>query len=186
MFDIRSHRSSDSGVHAQRATPVGVRYAVLTLIAASLVVWVWDRPWSRSFGAIISSTRIHEVVVRAGLQPTGYFYEQITGLKGVEVTRPGCPAPVAILPVMAAYAEIAPDALIYRVGDYTVTYAYDGNLYSTRWISYRLGIMAIWRRLASLVSGTDSKSLYYYMKIWTPQGCQGLTPAEAELLRNAD
>ena len=186
MFDIRSHCASNSIINAQRATPIGVRYAVLTLITVSLVVWVWNRPWSRSSEAIASSDRIRGDIVRAGLEPTGYFREQFTGLKGIEIARPGCPAPTAILPVMFGNLELPPDALSYRAGDYTITYAFDGNLYAAKWISYRLEITAIWRRLASLISGTDSKSLHYYMKIWTPHSCQGLTSQEAERLRDSD
>jgi hypothetical protein len=87
---------------------------------------------------------------------------------------------------MAAQAEMAPDELSYRDGDYDIAYAFDGNLYSPKWISYRLGIMSVWRRATSLALGSDPDSLRYYMKIWTPRGCQGLTQEEVERLRQAD
>ncbi len=129
---------------------------------------------------------MREIITRAGLQPTGNFHEPITGLEGFEVARSGCPAPIAVLPVMAANAEMAPGELSYRDGDYNIAYAFDGNLYAPDWISYRLGIMSAWRRVTSLALGSDPDSVRYYMKIWTPRGCQGLTQEEVERLREAD
>jgi hypothetical protein len=186
MFDIRGHRASDSFVNAQHATTTAVRYAVLTLIIFSIVVWVWNRPWSASSEAIVSPDRILAIMVGAGLQPTSYFEERFTGLEGIEVARPGCPRSMAILPVAFGNLELPPDALSYRWEDYDVAYAFDGDLYSTRWASYRLRIVAIWRRLASLVTNSTHRPLSYYFKIWTPRGCKGLMHIEAERLRNAD
>jgi hypothetical protein len=186
MFDIRSHRDPNSTVNARHAATAGVRYAALILIVLSVAIWIWNRPWSISLEAIASPERIRGIILRAGLQPTGNFQERFTGLEGIEVASPTCSTPIAILPVMFGKLELPADSLSYRPGAYDVAYVFDGNLYSGRWISYQLGIVAVWRRLTSLISGKDSKSLHYYMKVWTPRGCPGLTPGEVERLRAAE
>jgi hypothetical protein len=186
MSDISGHRAPDSFVEAPRWTRAGLRYAVLILIAACVVVWICSRPWTKSLQATVSSDRILEVIARAGLQPTGYFHEPATGLVGVEISAKECPQPVALLPAMVGDIELAPDELSYRDGDYQVAYAFNGNLYPPRWISYRLEVIATWRRLISLASGSDPERLRYYMKIWTPSGCQGLTSQELARLRDVD
>jgi hypothetical protein len=157
----------------------------VTLIAVSAAVWMLNRPWGGSAEAFESSDRVRGFIVRAGLQPAGRFQEPITGLEGVEIARRDCSQPAAILPVMIKDTELGPSELSYRPGDYDVAYAFDGDLYSPSWISYRLEVVAMWHRLTSLVSGSDPDRLRYYMKIWTPRGCQGLTPQEAERLRDA-
>ena len=151
-----------------------------------LVVWICNRSLTKPFQPTAPLDRIAEVIVRAGLQPVGYFHEPATGLVGIEVSMKDCSQPVALLPAMIGDMELAPDELSYRDGDYQVAYAFDGSLYPEKWISYRLEVISTWRRLAALVSRSNSERLQYYMKIWTPFGCPGLTSEEVGRLRDAD
>jgi hypothetical protein len=114
------------------------------------------------------------------------FREQITGVEGVEIDRPGCARPTALLAVEIRSAEVAPGDLTYGDGSYRVSYAFDGNIYSPPGISYKLGIVAILHRLRSLAVGADSRVLSYYYKIWTPGDCAQLSRAEIERLHDAD
>ncbi len=125
-------------------------------------------------------------MARAGLELTGHFVEPVTGLDGVEISKPGCSQPLALLPVLAWNAEVAPDALRYRDGAYNIAYAYDGNLYSAAWITYGFGVVSRLSRLKALAEGSDPRRLTYYFKVWTPQFCEGLTAADVERLRDAD
>jgi hypothetical protein len=186
MFEFLSHRAPDLVGPAPRSAPAAIRFGVLILIVVSAVVWVSSRDWNGTSEAPVSAQRIGELVARAGLQPIGYFHEPITGLQGVEISRLGCPKPVALLPVHSMNAEIAPGALRYSDGGYSVAYAFDGGIYSASGISYKIGVIALLRRLTSIVARSDTKHLAYYFKIWTPRGCAELTSAEVERLRDAD
>ncbi len=186
MFDTRRDRVADGFVAAQHATRAGLRYTALILVAVCLVVWICNRPWTKPFQPTAPLDRVAEVIVRAGLQPVGYFHEPATWLLGTEVSMKDCSQPVALLPAMIGDMELAPDELSYRDGDYQIAYAFDGSLYPESWISYRLEVIATWRRLTALFSRSESERLHYYTKIWTPIGCHGLTSDDVARLRDAD
>jgi hypothetical protein len=156
------------------------------LIVVSVGVWLCNRNWNETSAETVSPDRIREVIVRAGLKPSGSFYEQITGAEGIEIDRPGCEKLTALLAIQIRNAEIAPAAFSFGDGGYRVSYAFDGEIYSPSWISYKLGVFAVLHRLRSLAGGVDPRVLSYYFKIWTPRACEGLTPAEVERLRDAD
>ena len=186
MSDIRGHRFADPLVDAQPAASPIIRYLALALVVVSTFVWIGNRGWSARPEDAVSVAQIREVLQRAGFQPTGTFSEQITGAEGVEALSPSCSTPLAFLPVLFSNTEIAPDALQYGDGGYSVAYAFDGALYPENAVSLRTGIAAEWKRLKSLFVGSNERRLAYYLKIWTPNACATLTPVDAKRLADAE
>ena len=159
-----------------------LRYSVILLIVVAFAGGIWTRYLSTSSIQAASSVGIRP---NSGLQITGTFAESLADLTGFEVSFPNCPHPLAILPVPASFTAIIPTEYRYRRGEYDISYVYKGNVYREAWISYKLSLLSTFYRLQSLLGLVEARQFAYYLKIWTPSGCPGISTPEASSLERS-
>jgi hypothetical protein len=162
-----------------------LRYGVILIIAAALAGGIWARCLSTSPVQAASPVEIHPLPENSGLQVTGTFDVPVGGLTGFEVSFPNCPRPLAILPVPAGFISIIPTEYRYRRGEYDISYVFNGNVYPETWISYKLSLLGTFYRFQALFGLLEARQFAYYLKIWTPSGCRGISNAEASALERA-
>jgi hypothetical protein len=80
---------------------------------------------------------------------------------------------------------IIPTEYRYRRGEYDISYVYNGNVYPEAWISYKLSLLSTFYRFQALLGLGEARQFAYYLKIWTPSGCRGISNAEASALERA-
>jgi hypothetical protein len=159
-----------------------LRYSVMLIIVAALAGGIWTRYFYTPSVQPASSVELNPTLVNSGLQVTGTFDEPVGGLTGFEVSFPNCPRPLAILPVTASFTAIIPTEYRYRRGDYDISYVYKENVYPEAWISYKLSLLRTFYQLQSLLGLMEARQFAYYLKIWTPSGCHGISNSEASAL----
>jgi hypothetical protein len=155
----------------------GARYATIVVIIAASAGGVWARAQihvDRGPDAVLED--IKRSSESSGLRVIGSFQEPLTGKPGLEISFPGCQRPVGLFPVTSFYTEIAPTAFGYESGQYSVSYLYEGHVYSESWITYKLSGLRLLLRTLSFLHKTSENSYSTYMKIWTPVDCAGLSP----------
>jgi hypothetical protein len=159
-----------------------LRYSVTLIIAAALAGGIWTRNVYPPPSQAASIVEIHPTLENSGLQITGRFDEPVGGLTGFEVSFPNCARPRAILPVPTRLMTIIPTEYRYHPGEYDISYAYNGNVYAETGINYRLGFLSIFYRIKSLFDLRRPTQFAYFLKIWTPSSCRGISNAEASAL----
>ena len=162
-----------------------LRYGVILIIVAAFAGGIWTRYLYTASVQPASSVEINPALVNSGLQVTGTFDVPVGGLSGFEVSFPDCTEPLAILPVPALYMAIIPTEYRYRPGNYDISYVYNGKVYPEPWISYKLSLLGTFYRLQAMFSLIEARQFAYYLKIWTPSGCRGISNAEASTLERA-
>jgi hypothetical protein len=78
--------------------------------------------------------------------------------------------------------SIIPTEYRYRPGAYNIAYVYSGNIYPEERIGYRLGLLNSILRFEALLGLVDRKRFAFYLKIWTPKECGGISNFEASSL----
>ncbi len=159
-----------------------LRYSVILIIAVAFAGGILTRYLYTPSVQPASSVEIIPTLVNSGLQVTGTFDEPIGGLTGFEVSFPDCPHPLAILPVPAGLSAIIPTEYRYRRGEYDISYVYKGNVYPEVWISYKLSLLNTFYRFQALLGLVEARQFAYYLKIWIPSGCRGISNSEASSL----
>jgi hypothetical protein len=162
-----------------------LRYSVILIIVVAFAGGIWTRYLNTPPVQTAASMESHPPLEDSGFQVTGTFDVPVGGLSGFEVSFPNCPHPIAILPVPARYMAIIPTEYRYRQGEYDISYVYNGNIYPETGISYRLGLMSTFYRFQALLGLGEARQFAYYLKIWTPSGCRGISNAEASALERA-
>ncbi len=95
---------------------------------------------------------------------------------------PHCRHPLAILPVPAWFMVIIPTEYRYRRGEYDISYVYNGIVYPEAWISYKLALLKYFYRFQALFGLVEARQFAYFLKIWIPPGCRGISNSEASAL----
>ena len=162
-----------------------LRYGVILIIVAAFAGGVWTRYLSTSSVQAAAPVESHSHLENSGFQLTGTFDVPVGGLSGFEVSFPDCAEPLAILPVPALYMAIIPTEYRYRLGNYDISCVYNGKVYPEAWISYKLSLLGTFYRLQALFGLIEARQFAYYLKIWTPSGCRGISNAEASSLERA-
>ena len=80
---------------------------------------------------------------------------------------------------------IIPTEYRYRLGNYDISCVYNGKVYPEAWISHKLSLLGTFYRLQALFGLIEARQFAYYLKIWTPSGCRGISNAEASSLERA-
>ena len=161
----------------------GLRLSVMLIIFVALAGGIWPR----YLYLALERTAPPAVEMRRGfessnLQVTGTFAEPLGNITGFEISIRRCARPLAVLPIPAGYLGIIPTDYRYRGGAYNIAYLYDGNIYSEERISYSLNFLNIIFRVKSLFGWVDRKRLAFYLKIWIPKECGGISNFEATSL----
>jgi hypothetical protein len=162
-----------------------LRYSVILIIAAALAGGIWARCLSTSAVQTASKGEIHPLPENSGLQVTGIFDVLVGGLSGFEISVPNCPQPWAILPIPTRLMTIIPTEYHYHQGEYDISYVYRGNVYAAAWINYKLGFLSIFYGIKALFDPREATQFAYYLKIWIPSSCHGISNAEASTLERA-
>jgi hypothetical protein len=185
VLDFRGHRHSDDHLAAAPNLMERLRYSVILIIVAALAGGIWARSLSTSEGQAASPAEVHSLPENSGLQVTGTFDVPVGGLSGFEISVPNCAHPLAVLPVPTRLMTIIPTEYRYQQGEYDISYVYNGNVYPEAWINYRLGLLSIFYRIKALFDPPGATQFAYYLKIWTPSSCRGISNAEASALERA-
>ncbi len=153
----------------------GLRYSVVVIILIALGGGIWTRHRFAAASQPSSSEEIGPGLERPGVKAPGSFEEPVTGMAGFEFPLAGCERPVGVLPVPASNAAIIPAAFRYKPGDYEISYLYNGQAYPEAGISYRLTLLYALNRIRSFLGLMDGEPFAFYLKIWTPSDCPGLS-----------
>ena len=161
----------------------GLRIGVTLIIFVALAGGIWPRHLYLD----LERTAPHAVEMRRGfessnLQVTGTFAEWLGNLTGFEISIRRCALPLGVLPIPAGYLVITPTEYRYRPGAYNIAYVYGGNIYTEERISYTLPLLNIYYRFESLFGSVDRKRFAFYLKVWIPKECGGISNFEASSL----
>jgi hypothetical protein len=162
-----------------------LRFSVILIILVAFAGGIWTRYLSTSSVEASTLVEINPALFDAGLQLTGTFGEPYGGLTGFEVSFPDCPHPLAILPVSARYTSLIPTEYHYGRGQYDISYVYNGNIYAEAWISYKLSLLNSYYRLQAFFSVGEGRQFAYYLKIWIPTDCPGISTGDVFALERA-
>jgi hypothetical protein len=160
----------------------GRRLGVILIILVALAGGVWARHLYKTLKWTEPVVEIRRAFESSNLQVTGTFAESLGNITGFEISIPRCGHPLAVLPVPAQYSAVIPTEYRYRPGAYNIAYVYMGNIYPEERISYRLGLLNTIYRLESLFGLVDRKRFVFYLKIWIPKECGGISNFEASSL----
>lgn len=159
-----------------------LRYGVILIILIALAGGIWTRRHHMAASEPALSEEPDPALTASRIKTTGSFEELVTGMPGFEVSLPGCGRPVGVLPVPASSSAIIPTAFRYKPGGYDVSYLYNGQAYPEAGISYRLTLLYALNRIRSFLGLMDGEPLAFYLKIWTPSDCPGLSTSVGSTL----
>ena len=157
----------------------GLRRSVILIILVALAGGICARYRYASSDLAESSVEIRQPLKNIGIHVTGTFVEPLAGSTGFEVSFPNCPHPLAVLPISAKRTAIIPTEYRYRLGAYDVSYVYNGNVYSEAGINYRLNFLHVLYQLQSMFGLIEGRHFAFYLKIWIPSGCPGISIPDA-------
>jgi hypothetical protein len=112
------------------------------------------------------------------------FITRYNSLRGYRISLTRCSQPYAALPVATGTMVVAPAAHSFSGSDlYSVSYIFNGHNYPEDGIGPRLVFLRMLYRLESAFGLTDAGSYAFYLKIWSPLECGGLSADEAAALQ---
>ena len=161
----------------------GLHLGVILIILVALAGGVWRRHLHKALEPTAPpAAEIRRAFESSNLQVTGTFAELLGNITGFEFSIWRCARPLAVLPIPGAYSAIIPTEYRYRPGAYNIAYVYDGDIYPEDWISYRLSVLSIIYRFESLFGLVDRRRFFFFLKIWIPKECGGISSSEASSL----
>jgi hypothetical protein len=159
-----------------------LRRIVVLIILVALGGGIWARYLYARSDLAESLVGIRQPPQDGGLNVTGSFDEPLGGAPGLEVSFPSCPRPIAVLPVSMKRSAIIPSEYRYRHGDFDVSYVYNGGVYPEAGVNYKLNFLHVLYRFQSMFGLIEGRQFAFYLKIWVPSGCPGVSTAEASAL----
>jgi hypothetical protein len=159
-----------------------LRQCALLIIFFATAGGVWARCLYASSNLAESAVEIRQPPENASIHVAGTFIEQLAALPGLEVSSPNCPLPWAVLPISMRRSAIIPTEYRYRPGDYDVAYVYNGSVYPEAGVSYKLSLLHILYRFQSMFGLIEGRQFAFYLKIWVPRGCPGVSADDASAL----
>lgn len=163
-----------------------LRWVVVLIILAALAGGVATRFLYASSDGVESNFEIRTPSDSEGIRVVGTFIDPFNSLTGYEISFPRCPRPVAVLPVPTGISAVAPKEHLYgNSSRHVVSYIYNGGVYPEAGIGPRLRLLRILYRLGSLFGLTDARSFAFYLKIWVPEECEGVSMTEAGALQHS-
>jgi hypothetical protein len=164
----------------------GLRISVILIILVALAGGIWPRHLHKALEPIApAALEIRRAFESSNLQVTGTFAEPLGNTTGFEISTRRCARPLAVLPIPAEYSAIIPAEYRYRAGAYDIAYVYSGSIYPEERISFRLSLLNTIYRVESLFGLVDRKRFAFYLKIWIPRECGGISNCEASSLERA-
>jgi hypothetical protein len=161
----------------------GLRLGVILIILFALAGGVSRRHLYKALEPTARpAAEIRRALESSNLQVTGTFAESFGNITGFEISIPRCAHPLAVLPIPAQYSAVIPTEYRYRPGTYSIAYVYMGNIYPEERISYRLSLLNMIYRFESLFGLVDRKRFVFYLKVWIPKECGGISNFEASSL----
>jgi hypothetical protein len=161
----------------------GLRLGVIVIILVTLVGGIWPRHFYKTLEPTAPpAAEIRRAFESSNLQVTGAFAEPLANITGFEISIQRCARPLAVLPIPASYSALIPTEYRYRPGAYDVAYVYSGKIYPEDRISYTLSALNMFYRFESLFGLIERKRFAFYLKIWIPRECGGISNSEASSL----
>ena len=182
MLDFSRRRRANGHLSAAPKLMDSLRRIVVLVILVSSGGGIGARYFYARSDLDESLVGIRRAPESAGLKVTGEFEEPLGGAPGVEVSFPSCPRPLAVLPISLKRSAIIPSEYRYRHGDFHVSYVYNGGVYPEAGVNYKLNLLHVLYRFESMFGLVEGRQFAFYLKIWVPSGCPGVSAAEASAL----
>lgn len=160
-----------------------LRWLVVLIILAALAGGVLARLRYEDSTLAESQFEIRTPADSDDFHIAGSFVTPFDPLTGYRISLPRCPRPLAVLPVATA-TLVAPTA--HRYGDqnsHAVSYIFNGNVYPEQAIEPRLRFLRMLYRFEALFGVGDAGGYAYFLKVWVPAECEGVSTAEAQALQ---
>jgi len=162
------------------------RYSAILIMFLALAGGIWTRLVYTNSNLAGSLVEIRQPSKESGINVTGTFQEPVGGLKGFEVSLPNCRQPMAILPISTkTYAGSTAAEYHYHHGEYKISYVLNSKIYPENYITYRLTFLRILYRFQSMFGLIKGRQFAYYLKIWIPTGCAGVSTHDVSALERA-
>jgi len=163
-----------------------LRWIVVLIISGALAGGVFARLRYASSDLAESQFETRQPSDSDELRLSGVFVEPLNNLTGYEISVPRCPRPLAVMPVSTRTLSVAPSEHRYpRPGEYAVSYIYNGSIYLEDGIGPRLRLLRMLYRFQSLFGLADARNFAFYLKVWVPSDCAGVSTAEAAALQHS-
>ncbi|ARN79792.1 hypothetical protein [Methylocystis bryophila] len=158
-----------------------LRWIVVLIISGALLGGVLGRLRYASSDLAETQFEIGRPSESGPMRISGEFTDPLNYLTGYEFILPRCPQPLAVLPVSTRTLAIPPSEYQYpQSGEYAVSYVYNGGVYAEEGIAARLRLLRMLYRFESLFGLTDARGYAFFLKLWIPANCAGVSTAEAE------
>ncbi len=159
---------------------------ILTALAAgSWTRYVYGTSHVYGTGKALSLLEIRPQFGSSSFRVIGTFEEPLSGLTGFQISTPSCRDDLGVLPVGSSNTAITPTDYKYHPGKYVASYILNGSVYSERFISYRLAFLYELYRVESFFGLVSAWQSAYYLKVWVPSECSGISTSEAYFLEKA-
>lgn len=163
-----------------------LRWIVVLIISGALAGGVAGRLRYASSELAELQAEIRQPSDSDEMRFAGVFADPLNSLKGYELVLSRCPRPFAVLPVATRALAVPPGEYHYaHPGEYAVSYIFNGRAYPEEWIGGRLRFLRALYRFQSLFGLTDARSYAFFLKLWVPAECAGVSTAEAEALQRS-
>jgi hypothetical protein len=163
-----------------------LRWIVVLVITAALAGGVAGRFRYANSALAESQAEIRQPSDSDDMRLAGVFNDSLSSRTGYELVLPRCSRPLAVLPVATRALAVPPREYDYpHAGEYAVSYIFNGRAYPEEWIGGRLRFLRALYRFQSLFGLTDARSYAFFLKLWVPAECAGVSTAEAEALQRS-
>lgn len=163
-----------------------LRWIVVLIISGALTGGVLGRLRYASSDLAESQVEIGRPSDSEPMRVAGEFTDPLNYLTGYEFFLPRCSRPLAVMPVSTRTLAIPPSEYQYRQsGEYAVSYVYNGGVYAEEGIAGRLRLLRMLYRFESLFGLTDARAYAFFLKLWIPVACAGVSTAEAEAFQRS-